>query len=239
MALVGVLAVLALVDSTSFGTLLVPVWLLLAPGRVRVGRVIVYLATIAGFYLAVGVLVMLGGTTLLDRYGDVLDSRPVVAAQLVVGVALLALSFRFDGRRAARRAAQRGGTPGRLVRWRERATATDGSSGSLAPLAGLALGAGALEVATMLPYLAAIGLITASDLSGPASVGVLAAYCVVMVVPALLLLVARRVAARAVDPVLRRLERWLTRHAAEMTAWVLGIVGVLLALDAVGRLGWT
>jgi len=60
----------------------------------------------------------------------------------------------------------------------------------------------------------------------------------VMVLPALLLLGGRLVAARWIDPVLRRLERWLSKNAAEMTGWVLGIVGVLLALDAVGRLGW-
>jgi hypothetical protein len=238
-ALAGMLAVLALVDSTSFGTLLIPVWLLLAPGRLRVGRVGIYLTTVAGFYLVVGVVIMLGGGALLDRYGGLLDSRPALIAQLLLGAGLLVLSFRFDGKRAARRAEARGGRPGRLVRWRERAMGTDGQSGSVLPLAGLALGAAALEVATMLPYLAAIGLITASDLPGAASVGVLAAYCVVMVAPALLLLVARLVAARAVDPLLRRLERWLSRNAAEMTGWVLGIVGVLLALNALGSLGWT
>jgi hypothetical protein len=237
--LAGALAVLALIDSTSFGTLLIPVWLLLAPGRLRAGRVGVYLGTVAGFYLLVGIVVMVGGGAFLDRYSGVLDSRPVVLAQLVVGIGLFALSFRYDKKHVARRAERQGDRPGRLVRWRERAMGTDGGSGSVLPLAGLALGAAALEVATMLPYLAAIGLITTSDLATAPSIGVLAAYCVVMIAPALLLLLARLVAARAVDPLLRRLEGWLTRNAAEMTSWVLGIVGVLLALDAVGRLGWT
>jgi hypothetical protein len=236
-ALAGVLVVLALVDSTSFGTLLVPVWLLLTPGRVRAGRVLVYLGTVAAAYLAVGVLVLLGGTALLDRYGDLLDARPVLVVQLLLGVGLFALSFRFDGRRARRREAA-GAGPGRLVRWRHRAMGVDASGGGVGPLMGLALGAVAVEVASMLPYLAALGLLASSDLATPASVGVLAAYCLVMVAPALLLLGGRLVAARAVDPFLRRVEAWLTRNAAEMTGWVLGIVGVLLALDALGRLDW-
>ncbi|MGO1239978.1 MAG: GAP family protein, partial [Cellulosimicrobium funkei] len=67
---------------------------------------------------------------------------------------------------------------------------------------------------------------------------ILAAYCVVMVAPALLLLLGRLVAARAVDPVLHRLDRWLTKNATDMTGWVLGALGVLLALNAFGRLGW-
>ncbi|MEN5075462.1 GAP family protein [Isoptericola cucumis] len=258
-AMAGVLVVLALVDSTSFGTLLIPVWLLMAPGRLRPGRLLAYLGTVAVFYLAVGVVVLLGAGAFLDRFGDALDSRPVMIAQLLLGIGLVALSFRFDGKKARARAEREGARPGRLVRWRERAMGLDAavpgadaapgvvgttttvvrSRASVAPLMGLALGAVALEVGTMLPYLAAIGLLTASDLTTPVAGGVLAAYCVVMVLPALLLTAARLVAARRVDPLLRRLEAWLSRNAAEMTGWVLGILGVLLALNAMGGLGWT
>lgn len=269
-AMAGVLVVLALIDSTSFGTLLIPVWLLLAPGRLRVGRVLAYLATVAGAYLVVGVVVMLGAGAFLDRFGDALDTRAAVIVQLLLGIGLLALSFRFDGKRSARRAAERaeraavrGETPrpGRLTRWRERALGIEAAAqggvhdlsggrpgvgpgavrtrASLLPLLGLALGAVAIEIGSMLPYLAAIGIVTTSDVAWPASAGVLAAYCLVMVAPALVLLVGRVAAARVVDPVLRRLDRWLTKNAAEMTGWVLGILGVLLALDAFGRLGWT
>ncbi|MFE5307779.1 GAP family protein [Isoptericola sp. NPDC056573] len=261
--LAGALVVLALIDSTSFGTLLIPVWLLMAPGRPRPARLLAYLGTVAGFYLAVGIAVMLGAGALLDRYGDALDSRPAMLLQLALGVFLFAISWRFDGKKAEARAARQGAKPGRLVRWRARAmgieagTTTPGGPvpgllpgttptstvaaphASLLPLLGLALGAVALEVGTMLPYLAAIGLITTSDLGTGTSVGVLAAYCVVMVLPALLLLGGRLVAARFVEPLLARLERWLSRNAAELTGWALGILGVLLALNALGRLGWT
>ncbi|MFF2453227.1 GAP family protein [Isoptericola sp. NPDC058082] len=261
--LAGALVVLALIDSTSFGTLLIPVWLLMAPGRPRPARLLAYLGTVAGFYLAVGIAVMLGAGALLDRYGDALDSRPAMLLQLALGVFLFAISWRFDGKKAEARAARQGAKSGRLVRWRARAmgieagTTTPGGPvpgllpgttptstvaaphASLLPLLGLALGAVALEVGTMLPYLAAIGLITTSDLGTGTSLGVLAAYCVVMVLPALLLLGGRLVAARFVEPLLARLERWLSRNAAELTGWALGILGVLLALNALGRLGWT
>lgn len=274
-AMAGVLVVLALIDSTSFGTLLIPVWLLLAPGRLRAGRVLVYLGTVAAFYLAVGIVVLLGAGAFLDRFGDALDTRAAAIVQLLLGIGLFALSFRFDSKRAAKRDARAAAAapatvgarpsvpgdvpgreretasaprPGRLSRWRERALGIEadaaGSGGvrtrpSVLPLMGLALGAVAIEVGTMLPYLAAIGLLTTSDVGWPATGGILAAYCVVMIAPALLLLLGRLVAARAVDPLLRRLDAWLTRNATDMTGWVLGILGVLLALNAFGRLGWT
>nr|BFE73706.1 hypothetical protein GCM10020092_070070 [Actinoplanes digitatis] len=155
LALLGSLAALALIDSTSFGTLLIPIWLLLRPGPARAGRISIFLGTVAAFYFAVGLAVALGAGAFLPRIGGLLGTRPVAWAQLVLGVALFFVSFRLDrGRRKSS-----GG--GRLIRWRERALA---DRGGVAGLAGLALAAAAAEVTTMLPYLAAIGLLTTSGL---------------------------------------------------------------------------
>nr|BFF20804.1 hypothetical protein GCM10025730_43250 [Promicromonospora thailandica] len=124
--------------------------------------------------------------------------------------------------------------PGRLGRWRERALGSESGGGSA--LALLAVGAGLVEVATMLPYLAALGLIGTQGPGWPVSGLWVLGYCVVMVAPALLLTAARLVAARLVERPLGRLDAWLTRNAASTTAWVVGIVGFLVARDAIGRL---
>ncbi|MFE7505293.1 GAP family protein [Promicromonospora sp. NPDC057488] len=282
-ALIGALAVLALIDSTSFGTLLIPVWLLMSPGRVRVGRMIVYLGSIAGFYALVGLAILLGAGALGDTLSSLSSSRPFLVAQLLVGVGLFAWSFKLEPskeRKAADAAAagQAGGAgtggaaaggalagptpagaatpavgtsgtagtadtasgaalparPGRLTRWRERALGSD--SGSWPALAGLAVGAGLVEVASMLPYLAALGLIGTQGPGWPASGLWVLGYCLVMILPALVLTAARVFASRLVERPLGRLDRWLTRNAASTTAWVVGIVGFLVARDAIGRL---
>ncbi|WP_299277212.1 GAP family protein [uncultured Georgenia sp.] len=227
----GALVVLALVDSTSFGTLLIPVWFLLTPGRVRVGRVLVFLGTVAGFYLLLGIALVAGASALLGDLDGLLDNPVVARLQLVLGVGLLVGSF-FIGRRREGRAPA---GSGRLLRWRARAMGTETDSG-VGGLVTLALAAAVLEVATMLPYLAATGIIGSSGLAAPARVGVLAAYCLVMVLPALALLGARLGARRAVEPLLQRIAAWMERSGAETTAWIVGIVGFLLARDAVGRM---
>ncbi|MFF3065332.1 GAP family protein [Oerskovia sp. NPDC057915] len=257
--LLGVLVVLALVDSTSFGTLLIPVWLLMTPGRVRVARLLVYLGTVAGFYLVVGVVVALGAGAFAEGFGELFETRPARIVELLVGVALVAYSFRLDRRSKGSSDGQ-----GRVLRWRARAmgassgtgaapsgltplsdgaahpapVATASRAGSVTALVGLALAAAAIELASMLPYLAAIGMMTRADLGWPATGVVLAGYCVVMVLPALLLMAARVLAARQVGPLLDRLNAWMTKNAASTTAWVVGIVGFLLARDAVVWLGW-
>jgi hypothetical protein len=239
LALAASLAALALIDSTSFGTLLIPIWLLLAPGRVRAGRMLVYLGTIAVFYFAVGMLIAIGATTFIDDIGALLDTRPALWTQLVLGVGLLLLSFRFDAKSSKE---SHGG--GRTARWRERALGVDADGSgatrtraSVMPLMGLALGAATIEVATMLPYLAAIGMVTTAGLGAAGITATMAAYCVVMVVPALALLAGRLLARDAVEPLLVKINDWMTKNAASTTGWVLGIVGFLVARDAAWNLG--
>ncbi|XVU30194.1 GAP family protein [Actinoplanes sp. CA-054009] len=221
-ALFGSLAVLALIDSTSFGTLLIPIWLLMHPGPVRPGRMLVFLGTVAVFYFAVGLAVALGADAFLPQITRLLDTRPVSWIQLVLGVGLFFWSFRLDRRRGT------GG--GRPARWRERAL----SDGSAAGLAGLALAAAAAEVTTMLPYLAAIGLLTGADLGPGVIAVVMAAYCLIMILPALLLLGARLAAGDRLTPLLTQVGDRLARSNA--LAWIVGIVGFLLARDAAIRL---
>ena len=239
-ALFGVLAVLALVDSMSFGTLLIPVWLLMTPGRVRVARMLVFLGTIAVFYFTVGLLIMFGADAFLSRYGYILQSRVFLIGQLIVGILLFAFSFLLDSKKAKARAAERAANGGgRMNTWRIKVMGdTDTPEGSPAALMGLALIAALIEVASMLPYLAGIGIITTSGLSLPMSGLLLFGYCIVMIAPALILMVGRIVAARTLDRPLRKLDQWLTKNAASTTAWVIGIVGFLLAANAITDLGW-
>ncbi|WP_181064486.1 GAP family protein [Pseudoclavibacter sp. AY1F1] len=280
---------LALVDSLSAGTLLIPIFFLLAPGRIRLGRILTYLATIASFYFLVGLILTAGASVFLENATAVLETPAAYAVQLVLGAGLLAVAILMptkkkvpvgaevtqggqiaqggqvaqggqdgqvtqggqDGQIAqggqdgeVTQRAQGGVTHdmqgpsadlaparGRLARWRERAL----GSGSPATVIVLALAAGLIELATMIPYLAAVGLLTGSGLGFGGSSLLLAVYCVVMIVPALLLLFARVAARRTVEPPLRRLADWLSRNAAENTAWIIGIVGFLLLRDALSH----
>ncbi|GAA1189245.1 GAP family protein [Nesterenkonia xinjiangensis] len=284
-ALWGILAVLALIDSTTFGTLLIPVWLLMAPGRLRGGRVLAYLGTVAAGYAAIGLVLLASltffGEGLVDWFAEVRDTRAFLLGQALLGAGLLAYSFHLDPmtkagkERKARREAQRGST-GRVTRWRARVLGTetagpgdrgsgdrveasvqtraaDGGPGAssagavpgartaarpagVAALMGLALLAVLLEIGTVLPYLAGIGLVAAAGPEWPASTAMIGFYCLVMILPALVLLAGRVLARRAVQRPLERLDAWLSRHAAGMVSWVVGIAGVLLLLNALNAL---
>ena len=232
------LAVLALVDSTSFGTLLIPLWLLLSPGRPSPHRVLLFLGTVAVFYFALGVALLSGLDWFTSTFDRLLSLRPVRFVQLGLAIVLVVLGITIEpwtkegkAKKAARRAAR---GPSRMQRWRDRAVSAEGSA---AGVVALALTATSVEAASMVPYLGAIGLLTASGLGLGGSALVLAGYCFVMVLPALVMAAIRFVWRDRIAPFLHRVEGWMTRNSGEMTAWVLFLVGVYVLGDAVQALG--
>ncbi len=218
---------LSLLDSTSFGTLLIPIWLLLTPGRLRTGRIFLYLATVALFYFLAGIALAAGADAALETVQRALAGVPPVPlriGQLAAGALIIVWSYRLEAR--ARRQKDE---PGKIHRWRTRAMTGPGSARGLMSLAAVAA---ALEVATMLPYLAAIALIANSGLGWQLTGGVLAGYCAVMVVPAATLAIARLAAQQRIDPLLQRLDVWLTKNTAKLLGWTVGGLGIGLAANA-------
>lgn len=223
MTLLIPLVVLALLDSTSIGTLFVPVVLMLTPGRLRAAPLLGYLATIAVFYLALGLALAFGAGPVLGRLGSSLGDAGYWL-QLAAGVGLFALSFRFDPKRR----------PDHGKKWTERVHKAAASPKALVVLA---LTAGLLEAATMFPYLGAIALLAGADVDALGTAVILAGYCLVMILPALALLGLRLALSERVTPALRRVDAWFAKNAVGATGWILGIVGFFLAADAASQLG--
>ncbi|WP_295656298.1 GAP family protein [uncultured Nocardioides sp.] len=226
---------LALVDSTSMGTLVLPLVLLVAP-RVHVGRYLVFLATVAGFYAAIGLALVAGADRLLELGRDLGDVQALRWAQLALGVTLLVVGVLGDPRRWWRRGTAGPAAveqPRREDAWRARLM---GQDASYRAVAGVGVLAALVEVASMVPFLAAVGIITAADLPAVGWVPVVLGYCLVMVLPALVLLGVRLGLDRQLHGRLERLAGWLDRRSSGAGLWVVAIVGLLLAGDAASAL---
>jgi len=254
------LAVLALIDATSIGTLVIPIWLLLrGDHRSAVPKVVLYLAAIAAFYWLVGAGLRAGWQVgQLAGAGRYLDLPLVRWVQLLLGAGMVlwALTAKPGGKDHA------SAGPGRSMRAHVNIDAdTDADDGPRAALTvprrltgrldaaldsrgavvALALLAGLLELPTMLPYLGVLGLMEHLGWSAPTQLTALGGYCLVMILPALGLAGLRRASGARIDRWLQHAGRRLSRYTAETLAWVVGIAGVLLVRSAGQHLqlgGW-
>ena len=98
----------------------------------------------------------------------------------------------------------------------------------LAGMVSLALGAAVIEAATMLPYLAAIGIMQSFEITPLLRLALLAAYCIIMVLPAML---AGATMGLVGDRLTDRLQRWIPRlnYEAKVTLlWIAAIVGITM-----------
>jgi hypothetical protein len=230
------LVVLALVDSTSMGTLVIPLILLVVGtgGARRVtGRTLLYLLVIGAFYLLLGIVLLAGLLPLLERFGHLLASPQAMVLLAAAGVALVVWSFRIDPKAIEKR----GGDPEASARrWTARARRV---SGRPAALVTLALGAGLIEAASMIPYLAALGIIADLGIGLPRGALVLVGYCAVMILPGALLCGARLALGERGDGLLERAHDRAVKHASGAFSWTIGIIGVLVLLNTAGpALAW-
>lgn len=219
LALIGSLAVLALIDATSLGTLGVPVFLITA--QVQVNRILLFLGVITVFYFIVGIALMLGLGTLVDTiFADIagqIGTRGQGIALILVGGALYLASEWIERRK--KRGEERSWVP---------------SDTNPRTFVLLALAAGLVEVATMVPYLSAIGIIVTTDMTVGTRVLTLLGYTLLMIVPALVLMGLTLVLGRLMRPVLDRIGGWIRRNADSMLSWTLGAVGIIMALNGLG-----
>ncbi|KWR73968.1 hypothetical protein RN04_01780 [Arthrobacter sp. W1] len=239
------LVILALIDSTSIGTLVIPLWLLLRGRREAIGKVLAYLMVIAGFYWVIGVLLR-SGLLLIDP--SIFEHRFFRLAGMAIGALMIiwALSYRTDAQKSAsarkKAAAHSGGVHsggGSAAHAPEATEATDqvpkrlrGRLGTALDtrtgLVVLALFAGLLELPTMLPYLAAVGVMQGAGWGTSVQLLALIGYCLVMIVPALALVGARALAGPRIEAWMQKMGAKAAVYAQETLGWVVGIAGYLL-----------
>lgn len=208
------IAGLALLDTLSPTTIGISLFVLLSGAHSIARPLFAYLGTVAAFYFVLGCGLMLGLGALFDSLNGLADNPVAAGGMVIAGAALILYSFRMDtGPRQQRRPA----------------------SFRTGAMIGLGLATGLLEAGTALPYLGAIGIMTAAELSAIAWAPLLAAYNAMMVLPPVLLYTGYRAFGERLRP---RLARWRTRidqGSRTTLAWVIGIAGFLVLANGLTR----
>lgn len=163
---------------------------------------------------------------------DAGESRGFLWGQLAAGALLFAASF-FVGPDAKPIGGRTRKEPREAAsRW----SAKLESAGAGRGVVTLALTAGILELATMAPYLGAMGILATASGGFQHKAAMLTGYVLLMCLPALVLLVLRAAVGRRAEPSLRRLSGWLAEQAATAFPWILGLLGWFVGGSAASRL---
>lgn len=224
----SILVGLALADSTSIGTLVIPVWLLMRD-PLQAHRVLLYLTVIAGFYWLVSVTLLASMTRITTNTHGIQLDHSWVWAQLTIGAIVLAVGLWIDRRREPSTKQS-----SRTQHWRNRTF----RRGDNRAMIGLALTAGLLELSTMVPLLTALGMLERASLSTIASGLTVTGYVTLMMLPACVLLLIRVVLGERITKPLAAIGWRLEQLANAITATVLIAVGGLISVDAAIRLGF-
>ncbi|WKK60512.1 GAP family protein [Corynebacterium sp. P3-F1] len=214
---------LALLDSLSIGTLVIPLALILVWRSVRVPALATYLLTVAAVYFALGVAMLLGFTGLSSYVERITDTPVFPWITLILG-ALLAIYgiFAPDPVKPA---------PGELPKQLNKPIHT-----SVPKMIALGLGASLTEAATMLPYIAAMGIISDWDTPIAGQVAAIAAYCGIMVAPTVILAAIALVAGQRFFPRLEKAVPRLQYEAKVTLLWIAAIVGIYMVANSVGAI---
>lgn len=207
---------LAILDMLSPATLGVTVYLLLTEKERVPSRLMIYLATVAAFYLVVGITFMLGMDMLLASITSIFQHRIVSWVSLIIGGILFMASFYLPKSR--------------------RADLPRPKSTSKAAMIVLGFTTSMLEVGSAFPYFAAIGLMTTSHLDMLQWFPLLVGYNLVMVLPPLLLFVLHLRLGRVMQGPLKKLQIQITKHSGSALSWIMCIVGLILILNSVDHL---
>ncbi|WP_215575490.1 GAP family protein [Bacillus mycoides] len=203
---------LALLDTLSPATLGVTVYLLLTDKERLTKRLLVYLLTIAGFYFAVGVSLMLGLDFLLEIISGVFQNRIVSWMFFIIGVILFIASFYVPTKKSSDLPAPK--------------------SKSILSMVALGFTTSLIEVGTAFPYFVAIGIMTTSNLSWVEWSSILAGYNFIMVLPSLVLFLFYFLFGRWMQTSLEKLRVKIANNTGLALSWIMCIVGLILIYNS-------
>lgn len=207
---------LSLLDTLSPGALGVTVYLLLTVKDRLVSGLLIYLFTVGGLYFLAGASLMLGLDAIADSVSGLFQSRAVSWILTIVGVALFIGSWYVPTKKTSKPLRPKSRSMGAMV--------------------ALGFTTFLIEVATALPYFAAIGLMTAADLTPIQWAPLLAGYNFVMVLPPLVLLGLHLLLGRWMQNPLEKLRHKIEKNSGAALSWVMSIAGVILVVNNINNL---
>jgi len=206
-----VIGALALLDMFSPSIIGVSVYVLLVAKKQQIRLLLTYLMTVALFYFSTGIFLMLGLGVIFNPISNLLDSYSARLIMTIVGAALFIGSW--------------------LVPKRKTNGAPKPKSLHVSSMVALGFTTSILEVATALPYFAAIGILTSNQIEFYEWLPLLAGYNLIMIAPGIILLCFHLLFRRFMNKPLRKIQTLFDQRTSSTLSWVMFFVGLILLIN--------
>ncbi|WP_155593438.1 GAP family protein [Lysinibacillus cavernae] len=202
---------LALLDMFSPAIIGVTVYILLVAKKNQIRLLLTYLITVALFYFSTGIFLMLGLHVLFDPIANLLSSYTARLIMTIVGGTLFIGSW--------------------LVPKKKAKGAPKPKALHVSAMVVLGITTSILEVATALPYFAAIGILTSNQLAFYEWLPLLAAYNLVMITPGIILLCLHLLFRGYMIKPLRKIQTLFDQSTSSALSWIMFFVGLILLIN--------
>ncbi|WDU79718.1 GAP family protein [Lysinibacillus sp. G01H] len=206
--LIGTLALLDMFSPSIIG---VSVYILLVAKKKQTRLLLTYLMTVGLFYFSTGIFLMLGLGVIFSPISNLLDSYSARLIMTIVGGVLFIGSWLVPKRTA-------NGSP-------------KPKSLHVSSMVALGFTTSILEVATALPYFAAIGILTSNQIVFYEWLPLLAGYNLVMIAPGIILLCLHLLFRRFMNKPLRKIQTLFDQRTSSTLSWIMFFVGLILLIN--------
>lgn len=210
---------LALLDTLSPAIIGVTLFLVLTDNKNFVLRLLSYLITIVILYFTLGIIMMFGLDYIIETFSNFFQSKIFKWVIFITGVILFVGSY--------------------FIPKNKKSNIPKPKTQSIFSMVFVGITTFLIEAGTALPYFAAIGLLTTIDIPFYHKLPIIAAYNIVMTLPALLIFFGYKLFGKQINPTLVKLRNKISSSANSALSWIMCIVGVILVLYSIDGLSIT
>ena len=202
---------LALLDTLSPTIIGVTLFLILTDNKGLNSRLFSYVFTVMILYFSLGLVLMLGLNYILETFSSIFHNKIFSWIIFVIGLFLFVASF--------------------FIPTNKKGAIPMPKTHSILSIVIIGITTFLIEAGTAFPYFAAIGLLTTNDLPFYQWLPIIAAYNVIMILPAIFIFLGYKLFGRWINSYLVNLQNKISSSSNSALSWIMCIVGLILIFN--------
>lgn len=207
---------LALLDTLSPTIIGVTLFLVLTDKKNLTSRLLTYLFTVVLLYFSLGIIMMLGLNFIMEAFLNIFQNKIFSWVIFIIGGALFTASF--------------------FIPANKKSNIPKPKTQSIFSIIIIGVTTFIIEAGMAFPYFAAVGLLTTIDIPFYQWLPIIAAYNIIMVLPALFIFLGYKLFGKLINPTLVNLRNKISSSSSSAVSWIMCIVGVILIFYSIDYL---